>query len=402
MRPLVMSLLVAAALSLCHATKAAPVSDLDVLRQGAGDESFAQADSPRAFHFPADHGPHPDFRHEWWYVTGNLDGEGHRYGFELTFFRLALAPGAGSATAPAAPATGPATTAPVRAPATTAPVATNAPVAALSRWRARQIYAAHFAVTDVTRGQFRYAQKFSREALGLAGAAADPLRVWIDDWQIAARDASRWQLHAAGADYELTLTLRVMQQPVLNGEQGLSRKAAETGAASYYYSMPRLEVSGTLLHAGHSTPVSGLAWLDREWGSGSLGRGQRGWDWFALQLDDGSALMFYSLRGADGIPDPHSAGTWVEPSGQSRALGSQDVRVEVLDRWTSPRGGRYPARWRLVVPSLGLDLEARPVLPDQELGTRPRYWEGAVDLRGRRASRAVSGRGYVELVGYGE
>jgi len=397
MRPLVM-LLVAAALSLCQAATAAPVSDLDVLRQSAGDESFAVADSPRAFHFPADHGPHPDFRHEWWYVTGNLDGAGHRYGFELTFFRLALAPGAGAAAAPAAPAR-PATTSAAAAP--TAPTAAAAPTA-LSRWRSGQIYAAHFAVTDVTRGQFRYAQKLSRQALGLAGSQADPLRVWIDDWQLAARDASHWELHAAGADYELTLTLLVTRQPVLNGEQGLSRKADETGAASYYYSMPRLEVSGTLLHAGHSTPVSGLAWLDREWGSGSLGRGQRGWDWYALQLDDGSALMFYSLRGADGLTDPHSAGTWVDPSGQSRLLGSQDVRVEVLDRWTSPRGGRYPARWRLVVPSIGLDLEARPVLADQELDTRPRYWEGAVDVRGRHTSQAVSGRGYVELVGYDE
>jgi len=379
MRRCAVSLSLAAALLVCQAA-AAPVSDLDVLRGGATAGQFAQASGPREFRFPEDHGPHPGFRHEWWYVTGNLDGEGRRYGFELTFFRLALAPGGGDPGAHE----------------------TSATSAETSHWRSRQIYVAHFAVTDVARGQFHSAQKYSRQALGLAGAEADPLRVWIDDWELTARDASHWELHAAGADYELTLTLRLSQEPVLNGDRGLSRKADDPGAASYYYSMPRLEVSGRLLHAGHPTPVSGLAWLDREWGSGSLGRGQRGWDWFAVQLDDGGALMFYSLRDARGAADPHSAGTWVDPSGQSRPLDSHDVRVEVLDRWTSPRGTRYPSRWRLAVPSIGLEIEAHPVMADQELATRPRYWEGAVDVRGTRASRTVSGRGYVELVGYDE
>jgi predicted secreted hydrolase len=146
--------------------------------------------------------------------------------------------------------------------------------------------------------------------------------------------------------------------------------------------------------------VSGSAWLDREWGSGSLGSDEAGWDWFALQLDDGSALMFYALRNNDGSREPHSAGTWVDSAGRTTALASADVEISVGDQWRSPRGGRYPSRWRVRVPSLALDFDVQPVLADQELGTRPRYWEGAVDVRGSRAGVKATGRGYVELVGY--
>lgn len=375
------------------AMAAGPLPELGVFGGGKGaGEGFAQVLRPRTFEFPRDHGAHPDYRQEWWYFTGNLDAaNGERFGFELTFFRFALAPlPKGAPTAPP----GSASSVPVEL----APVAA---VGGASRWRAREIYMAHFAITDIARGQFRFSQKLSRGAVSLAGAEMPPLHVWVDDWSLAAvaPDDTRWRLHAAENGYELTLDARALLQPVLNGEQGFSRKSNEPGAASYYYSIPRVAVQGRLLRNGRPLDVHGLAWVDREWGSGPL---DRGWDWFALQLGDGSSLMFYALRSDDGRRDPNSAGTWTSPTGQARGLSSDEVQIEVLDHWTNPRGDRYPSHWRVRVPSVGIDVEVRPALQNQELTASTRYWEGAVDVTA--ASGAVGqkpdGRGYVELVGY--
>jgi len=352
---------------------AGPLPELGVLGGGRGAGSgFAQVSGPRSFEFPRDHGAHPDYRQEWWYVTGNLDAaDGERFGFELTFFRFALAP------------------------------APTASVGGESRWRTREVYMAHFAITDVTRGRFRFAQKLSRGAVGLAGAEMPPLHVWVDAWSLAAvsSDDTHWRLRAAENGYELTLDARALLQPVLNGGGGFSRKSGEPGAASYYYSIPRVAVNGQLLRDGKSLEVRGLAWLDREWGSGPL---DRGWDWFALQLGDGSSLMFYALRSDDGRRDPNSAGTWTSPAGQSRRLSSDEVQIEVLDHWNNPRGDRYPSHWRVRVPSVGVDVDVRPALQNQELTTSTRYWEGAVDVTAARAAsgQKPDGRGYVELVGY--
>ena len=362
---------------------AAPPPDPGVLpREGA--TGFAEVRTPRTFVFPLDHGPHPEFRQEWWYVTGNLDGaDGGRFGFELTFFRFALAP----LTAPTAGTSG--------AEEGSAPPA-------MSAWRTREIYMAHFAITDAGGRQFRYAQKLSRGALGLAGSEGSPLRVWIDDWALGAAGATAgdWKLAAAQEGYALELELHPLTPPVLNGDAGLSVKSDAPGSASYYYSIPRVAVHGTLLEQGKPLAVQGLAWLDREWGSGGLGPSQAGWDWFALQLDDGTALMFYVLRDRDGGRDPHSAGTWVESSGEARPLKSPAVDIDVTDHWTTGDGVRYPSGWRLRVPSLALDVTVHPVLADQELKTSPRYFEGAVDVSGTREGRVLRGRGYVELVGY--
>ena len=362
----------------------------------AQQPSFAQALAPEPLEFPRDEGPHPDFRQEWWYLTGNLDSAtGERFGFELTVFRFALAPAA-----PAAGSVG------------------AGPAAPPSAWRTRQIYLAHFAITDVARHRFRFAVKLSRGALGLAGAQADPFRVWVGDWSMGAMSApaptstsapaavkpaaqdGRWRLQAGEPGYVLALTARPLMPPVLNGEHGLSRKSGQPGDATYYYSIPRVAVAGTIVRGGRALPVHGLAWLDREWGSGGLGPQETGWDWFGLQLDDGSSLMFYALRDRDGREDLHSAGTWVGAHGRARALTRRDLRIEVLRHWTDRRGARYPSRWRLLAPALGIDLTVRPVLADQELLTSPPYWEGAVDVSGTRAGHAIGGRGYVELVGY--
>jgi predicted secreted hydrolase len=336
---------------------------------------FAQALAPRPLVFPRDHGPHPQFRQEWWYLTGNLDAaDGTRFGFELTFFRFALAPeGAFAAAAQTSPGT--------------------------SAWRARQIYVAHFAITDVARGRFASAQKLERDALGLAGAQSEPLKVWVDDWSLSA-DAGAWRASAAQAGYGLELELAPLGPPTLNGDAGLSVKAAVPGDATYYYSIPRVSAAGRIVRDGHAIPVKGLAWFDREWGSGGLGPDEVGWDWFGLQLADGSSLMFYTLRDRGGGRDPHSAGTWVDPAGKSRELSSDEVQIEVTRRWTSPHGVSYPCGWHIRAPTLALDVEVTPVMSGQELDTTPRYWEGAVDVSGERAGRSLGGRGYVELVGY--
>jgi predicted secreted hydrolase len=353
---------------------------------------FAQALAPRPLEFPRDQGPHPGFRQEWWYLTGNLDSAtGARFGFELTIFRVALAP---AAPPPVSPASSPATR--------------------RSAWRTRQIYLGHFAITDVARHRFRFAVKLSRGALGLAGAQASPFRVWVGNWRIgqgpgtakvAARSGAKdpvWQVQADERGYALSLTARPLMPPVLNGEAGLSRKSAQPDDATYYYSIPRVAVQGTLVRDGRPLEVHGLAWLDREWGSGGLGPQEAGWRWFGLQLDDGSCLMFYALRDRNGAEDPYSAGTWVDRHGRAHPLGRSDLRIDTLAHWTDRRGTRYPSRWRLRDPALGLDLTVRPVLADQELMTSPRYWEGAVNVSGTRAGRPIGGRGYVELVGYAE
>jgi predicted secreted hydrolase len=370
-------------LSLAGAARSAgPTPDLGVLAGGMQTGGFTQVLEPHEFEFPRDHGPHPGFRQEWWYVTGNLDATtGERFGFELTFFRFALAPPVADALASDPPA------------------AQNDE----SRWRTREIYMAHFAITDVSRKQFRFTQKLSRGAVGLAGAQIPPLRVWIDDWSLHAASAANdahWSLRAAESGYELSLDARALLQPVLNGEKGLSRKSSEPGSASYYYSIPRVAVRGRLVRDGKPIDVQGLAWVDREWGSGTLSKSEQGWDWFALQLKDGSTLMFYALRKHDGHRDSNSAGTWVNAAGQSRALSNSEVHIDVADYWTNPRGERYPSRWHLRVPAIGVDVDVRPVLANQELAGLTRYWEGAVDVTGASAGQKVDGRGYVELVGY--
>ena len=350
---------------------AEPPSQLADLLGSDADKGFARALEPRQFEFPADHGPHPEFRNEWWYITGNLDDEdGRHFGFELTIFRFALAP--------AAPASD-------------------------SKWRTNQVYIAHLAVTNAGDQRFYVAQRYSRGALGLAGAQAEPFRVWIDDWEIAREDdSSAWRVRANDADFGIDVALTALKQPVLNGVDGLSQKSADPGNASYYYSMTRLGTEGTIRIGKREYEASGLSWLDREWSTSALAADQLGWDWFALQLSDGSDLMFYGLRLDDGSQDAASAGTYVSANGVASHLDNDDVEVTVLDTWDSPEGGTYPSKWRLQAPRFGLDVTVTPVIPNQELFTTVRYWEGAVDVEGKHAGEAVTGRGYVELTGYAQ
>lgn len=356
-----------------HAEQTIRSGRLELLRD-VEEEGFRRAKTVRPFRFPEDHGPHPGYRHEWWYVTGNLDGPaGRRFGFELTFFRLALVPEQSEA---------------VQEP--------------QSAWKTPLAFAAHFAITDVANDAFQFAQRYSRGDGRLAGATGDPVRVWLEDWFLE-QSAEGWRLQANdGGALRLALELSAVKPPALHGERGLSRKSAEPGNATYYYSLPRLESSGTLEIEGRSHAVQGLAWLDHEWGTSALASDQQGWDWFALHLSDGSDLMFYNLRKLDGSRHAFSAGTWIEPDGEATPFGAGDVSIEILDYWDSPLGGRYPSGWRLTLPARNLELTIHPVVEDQELNTRPRYWEGAVDVAGQRDGVALRGRGYVELTGYAQ
>ena len=352
--------------------ESAPVPSELARLLGGDDEGFAKALSPRRFEFPADHGPHPEFRNEWWYVTGNLDADdGRRFGYELTIFRFSLTP-----RRPESP----------------------------SAWRSNQVYIAHLALTDAEGDRFFVAQRYSRGAVGLAGAASDPFRVWIDDWSIRDDDETpgRWRLSAHGEDFGIEVDLRPLKPPILNGDAGLSQKSAEPGNASYYYSMPRLQTEGRVIVDGRDARVTGMSWLDREWSTSALAPDQVGWDWFALQLSDGTDLMFYQLRTRDGRQDPMSSGTLVGSGGAATHLQANEARIRVEGRWDSPEGGTYPSGWTLELPGHGLTLRITPVIANQELFTTVRYWEGAVDVEGERNGETISGRGYVELTGYAD
>ncbi|HVT57047.1 MAG TPA: lipocalin-like domain-containing protein [Thermoanaerobaculia bacterium] len=386
---------------------------------GGGAAGFARALGPRQFAFPADHGPHPEFRTEWWYFTGNLaTASGRRFGFQLTFFRAALAPRA-------APRS--------------------------SAWAAREVYLAHFTVTDVAAHRFRAFERWQRAALGLAGAQAEPFRVWAGNWSAAAGPASGGgrvcggatppirltaaASRAAGTAEEDTtgaedgrdaggnngaggtgtggaeepsgaaidLTLHALTPPVLEGDRGLSRKGGAPDNASYYYSLPRLAATGSLAVAGERYQVSGLAWMDREWSTSALAPDEVGWDWFGLQLADGTELMLYRLRRQGGGADPASGGTLIGPRGEATPFALIAARLEETGSWRSERSGaRYPAGWRLALPAEELELTIRPLVADQELDLSFRYWEGAVAVAGRRHGRAIAGLGYVELTGYAD
>jgi predicted secreted hydrolase len=343
----------------------APIQATVAVREALAEDraGFARVLAPRPLSFPADHGPHPDFRTEWWYYTGNLaTPAGRHVGFQLTFFRVALAP-------------------------------EDEP--RVSAWATRQLYVAHFAVTDTAGGRFHAASRVSRAALGLAGAEAAPFRVWVERWS-AQGDGSFTRLRASEGDVALDLSVSPAKPVVLQGDRGVSRKGPAPGNASLYYAFTRMPARGVVRLGGETLEVSGEAWMDREWSTSALGAGVEGWDWFAVQLDDGREVMVYLLRRRDGGIDPFSAGTLVAADGTTRHLDAGDVRVETLAHWTSPRSGvRYPARWRLSVPAAELKLEIEPRLADQELRVGTRYWEGAVAVAGSAAGRPIAGRGYV-------
>ncbi|WP_420580943.1 lipocalin-like domain-containing protein [Reichenbachiella sp.] len=328
-------------------------------------EGFRKAYEIIPFEFPKDHGPHPNFRAEWWYYTGNLaDAEGNRYGYQFTIFRRGIVPGQ-----------------PERE----------------SEWATRQIYFAHFTVTDVSGETFEYHERYSRSSPDLAGAQGQPYyHVWIDDWSAQEIEPGQVRLKAQDGDIGIDLILEQAKPAALQGERGLSAKSDEPGNASYYYSLTNNPTHGTITTPRGVFQVSGNSWKDREWSTSDLGESAVGWDWFSLQLDDQREVMFYYIRREDGSAEPVSAGTVIYPDGSVRSLGLDDVQITNLSDWTSPHtGATYPAEWNFAVPGEGIDLHITPLLNDQELQVSFTYWEGAVKVEGTQ-----NGYGYVELTGY--
>ncbi|CCK59031.1 lipocalin-like domain-containing protein [Mycobacterium canetti] len=334
---------------------------------------YSLATVPGAIRFPRDLGPHYDYQTEWWYYTGNLESaDGRLFGYQLTFFRRALAPpGEGVAVADA------------------------------SSWRTTQVYMAHFAISDISNRGFYPAEKFSRQALGLSGASSEPYAVWLDDWYVRESGNNSVQLFARTQNTVLDLTLTQTLPPILQGNAGLSVKGAQPGNASNYYSLVRQESRGTVSVNGDTFMVSGLSWKDHEYMTSALAPEDVGWDWFGLQFYNGTALMLFQIRQADGSVTRFSSGTFVAGDGGVIPLKSSDFRIKTTDRWTSDQSGAtYPIAWEIEIERIGLTLRGAALMANQELRLSRTYWEGAVALEGRYQGMPISGRGYVEMTGY--
>lgn len=330
------------------------------------------------YRFPADHAAHRDYKTEWWYFTGNVRdaGSGREFGYELTFFRQGVIP----------PGEG-------------------APTGERSRFLQPDFKFAHLAISDLQGRQFHFAQKLTRGAFDEAGFAtiADPLLVWLDDWNIQPQPDGAWRIRAHAADpMSLDLIVKPLKAPVIQGTDGVSQKAAGFGNASHYYSFTRLQTTGTLAVDGESHSVTGESWFDHEWASNALAADQIGWNWFCFQFDDGTELMLYAMRRRDGSVDPVSSGTLIDANGGSRPLHRPDFALRPGRTWRSPHTGAvYPLEWEVSIPSCQFQFHLAARLDDQELVVPPiSYWEGAIGVSGSRAGREVKGVGYMELTGY--
>jgi predicted secreted hydrolase len=337
-------------------------------------EPWARALTPRSWSFPRDHGAHPEFKTEWWYLTGNLDDEkGNPYGYELTFFRHGLQP---------------------------------KPTQPDSAWSIRDIYFAHLAITDVQSRRFIFSEKLSRGALGEVEISQKDMQVRIADWSLQRKPDSSFQMAASDptAGIGLKLSATPLKPLTYQGEKGLSRKSATPGNASHYYSFTRLQTSGQLELGGKKIPVKGLSWFDHEFSTSALGEDQEGWDWFCLQFDSGDELMLYRMRNPGDRTDPSSSGTWIPARGPSSPLRASEFTITPLEEWKTASGATYPSGWKISIPSLQITGQVQPLLLDQELRLKRsgniRYWEGSCRFTGTRDGKPLSGRGYTELTGY--
>jgi len=339
---------------------------------------FSSAKPGYVYAFPRDHGSHEQFQTEWWYFTGHLRGpNGRRFGYELTFFRRGI----------------------------DSPDVWNNP----SEWAMRHLYLAHFALTDEKADQFRFAEKISRAGIGKAGARADVLDVWVDQWHVKALNPDHRQFHlmAKTEEFSINLVVESRKPPVKHGTHGVSYKGPQPEQTSHYYSLTRLHTTGSVRVGDTTMTVEGVSWMDHEFGSGDLADNLVGWDWFSLQLDNDYEIMAYGLRRNDGTFDPASSGTFVLPNGSSKTLAFQDIQISVNRHWTSPvSGARYPHHWTFSIPDEDIKLSLSPRMANQELvttqSTRVTYWEGAVDITGQWKGQDIHGQGYVELTGYAE
>ena len=350
--------LLCVALLLVSGCDKAPAPEESFAGLGSEAADFAPVVPGKVFDFPEDHGPHAGFRIEWWYVTANLkDEQGHEFGVQWTLFRSALK---------AAPE--------------------------VVGWTNQTIWLGHAAVTSAA--VHHAAERYARGGVGQAGVSVAPFNAWIDDWRFSSQGADPLadvQLSARDKDFGYQLRLTSTRPPVLQGDKGFSQKS-EQGQASYYYSQPFFQASGSLDIEGKTYQVSGPAWLDREWSSQPLTANQTGWDWFSLHLDSGEQVMLYRMRNKDGAP--YLTGTWIDADGQTQPLHADDIRLTPQD--TAKVAGRtMPVRWSIQIPGKHLDITLNALNPNAWMGLRIPYWEGPVQLSGSHA-----GQGYLEMTGY--
>jgi predicted secreted hydrolase len=338
---------------------------------GAVSAEWKTAEPGWRYEFPRDHHAHREFKTEWWYFTGNLFDNDGRFGYELTFFRQGIQP-----------------------------AADRDPKA--SRFIVDDLKFAHFAISDVTGRKFQFDQKTSRGAFGEAGFDDGNRIAWIENWALTAPGGDDFDLAAETSFGALRLHLHGAKPPVVHGENGVSVKAAEGSSASHYYSIPRFEASGEILLNGKRNAVRGESWFDHEWSSSALGKSEVGWDWLSLQWDDGSELMLYRMRLANGGVEPSSSGTWIAPDGAATHLRASDFEMTPTVFWKSKAdSAQYPLSWRVVLPAQRTEFTIKPALDDQELKLGAiTYWEGAIDADGTRDGKPIKGRGYLELTGY--
>jgi predicted secreted hydrolase len=347
-------------------------------REGTQDEAWKSSQPGWNYEFPRDHGPHRDFKTEWWYATGNLtDEQGHEYGFQLTFFRQGIHPG-------------------------------KKPTGS-SRFRVMDLPFAHFAFTDVSGKTFRYYQRSSRGAFGEAGFGtpdkAGSRMAWMENWLLEQLSDGSFHLKSegvteAGVERSVDLILTQDRPPLIHGANGISPKSSTPGHASHYYSLTRLRASGSVTLDGKQHRVKGLVWFDHEWATNSLESGEAGWDWSGLHLSNGDDLMLFRIRNSEG-KTAFLSGTLRNQQGLVTDL--HDLEITPQGNWKSPHtGGLYPAIIEVSIPSQKLTLSLTPKLKDQELVLSPfAYWEGAVRGEGKCGTNPVTAEGYLELTGYG-
>ena len=334
-------------------------------------QEYAPALSGYHYEFPRDHFNHPEYQTEWWYYTGNLRAkDGHRFGFELTFFRQGLSP-----------------------------------TRATSPWSLQDLYMAHLALSDVNGGKYYATERLNRTGPGIAGVDAASGVIWNGNWQTKIEENAH-KLRGIGENFSFNLNAIPQKEPIIHGINGVSQKAEGAGHASHYISFTRMKSTGNIQLEGTQYEVEGDTWMDHEFFSDSMNGDEVGWDWLSIQLDDNTELMLYRLRHRDGSVDPYSSGTYVDAQGRPLHLTLHDF--DMTPTGTTYKSektlGIYPIAWSVGVPELGLQIEVSTPLKNQEFVSRfgPSYWEGAIDVNGRRADKSVRGTGYLEMTGYSD
>lgn len=321
---------------------------------GRAAEDFRQPERGYAFQFPQDHGTHPDYQIEWWYVTANLrDAAGRDYGLQWTLFRSAMAPETGAG------------------------------------WSSPQLWMGHAAVT--TPEAHFVAEILGRGGIGQAGVIAQPFEAWIDDWYIRGETPDQVDMRASGEDFAYDVRLTAEGPLIFHGDNGYSQKSA-SGRASYYYSQPFYGVEGVLTLPQGKVAVTGTAWLDREWASQPLAATQVSWDWFSMVFDSGARMMGFTLHDSDG--SDYTQATWIDPNGEATAFADGAFTARPL-AYTDLADRSVPTTWRVKLPDKNVDVTVSALNGAAWMTTSVPYWEGPVQIAGTH-----SGRGYLEMTGY--